>query len=475
MRKVVSHETEKPWLIKFIEDRYGRKPPTEPVCASSGLERYKAKDGCSVVIIGGGIAGPAFARRMLHMAVEMGMRIKVTLISRPSCNYCGGLITNLSLQTMRGLYGYEPAPEVVLSEIDEVVMVNSDGAVGVMFESPLASVFRTSRFGQIGLDDNFRENILADIPDAAAGMFSVVEPAVARSVELPTKTSPGLVTYHHVGGVHELEADLIVVATGLRSLQARFLSGFIDVTDYRPPPVMPACVTEVELPAGGGAAINRRMLILNGIIKGSVIALIPKQENWITVAALNKVLTEDDLRRVFDHPAVREYVRVDESGLHLPCNKICTSAVFTGPARNFYGDGWVVIGDLTGYGRVLKDGYFAALLGADLAAHTAVLHGCSREAFQQHYYLGIKQFEADNRVGMGLFALNNRLARLGVFNRAITEALARESKHQQYGGLVHAASRALSTGELSYTCIALLFASGLISWAVKNPLRALTI
>lgn len=463
---------EKPPLIRLIEDRFGRKPPKEPTCRSTRDRYFKPVDGCSVVIIGGGMAGTAFAKRILTSAVELGIRINTTIISRPSCNYCGGLITNLALRTMRGLYGYEPAPEVVLSEIDEAILVNSHSSRSVRFESPLASVFRTSRFGQVGLDDNFRENVLAGLPKGAERMLSVIQPAVATSIELPQEGKRGSVTFLRSGGMEQAEADLIVLATGLRSLQSKFISSFRELTGYQPPAIMPACVTEVEVSTSETNEIGRRMLILNGVVPDTVVALIPKQLNWITIAALNKVLDAGDLRAIFAHPMVRNYVRIDSPEPHLPCNRVCTSGVFVGSARKFYGDGWVVVGDLTGYGRVLKDGYFAALLGADLAAHTAIEHGCSEEAFALHYHPGLRHFETDNRVGMGLFTLNNFLARSGAFNRAIIDVLEVESAHQPYGGLAHAAFRALSTGELSYRWITLLFIGGLTSWAVKDPVRA---
>ena len=472
-KSTLLRKMKKPGLIEFIERRYGRKPPPEEVCRTDRPPMNALPDGFSVAIIGAGIAGPAFARRLLSSAVELGVRIKVTLISRPSCNYCGGLVTNLSLQTLRERYMYEPAPEVVLNEIDEVVLVNDGGSVGVSFDAPLVSVFRTSRFGPMGLDEDFRQSILDGLPERAREMLIVEQPAVATAVELPTKARRGVVTFVSAQETKTVQADLIVLASGFRSLQSKLLSSFREATGYRPPRLMSACVTEVDLSGSGGHALDRRILILNGIVKGAVIALIPKHENWITIPALNKVLTFEDIRSVFAHPIVREYVQVDDAESKLACGKICASDVFIGPARRFYGDGWVVLGDLSGYGRVLKDGYFAALLGAQLAADTVVHHGCSREDFARYYHARLKQFRRDNRMGVPLFALNILLARSGVFNRVIIEAMSGEKATGDYGGFAHAAFRALSTGELSYSCIGLLFTAGLISWALGLPFRAL--
>ena len=466
---------EKSTLVNLIEGRYSRKPPARPSLRLPAAVRWRPRDGFSVVVIGGGIAGPAFVKRILALAVQLGLRINVTLVSRPSCNYCGGLITSLSLRTLRGIYDYEPGPEVVLSQIDEVVLVNSYGSAGVLFESALASAFRTSRFGHMGLDDSIRRDILADLPPAAGAMLSVVEPAVATSIELPTETSPGSVTVAHGAHGSRVEADLVVLATGLRSLQSKLISSFTEMTGYHPPPTMAASVTEVDLSNSAKSGLGRRMLILNGIVPGSLVAVIPKQVNWLTVAALNRVLTMDDLQAIFAHPSVREYVTLDDVRSSLPCNRICASDVFVGAAKDFYGDGWVVLGDLAGYGRVLKDGYFAALLGAELAAGTVAYHGCTREAFARNYHARLRQFKGDNRMGMELFALNNLLARSRSFNRAMVEALSWESARHPYGGLVHAAFRALSTGELSYRLIMGLFMAGFANWASRNPAAGLAV
>ena len=261
-------------------------------------------------------------------------------------------------------------------------------------------------------------------------MLSIAERAVASSIELPAQGRRGDVSFATAEGGDRVEADLIVVATGLRSLRSKLVSAFREMTGYRPPRAMPACVTEIDLSSCGGTSIGGRLLILNGIIPDSVIALIPMQVNWLTVAALKRVLTVNGLRCVFANPVVREYVQLDDVELSLVCEKVCGSDVFVGKARNTYGDGWVVLGDLAGYGRVLKDGYFAALLGADLAARTVAFHGCSREAFARNYHAGVRQFDRENRMGMELFALNNVVTKSGIFNQAMVDALSWEgSRH----------------------------------------------
>jgi len=465
---------DKPSLVKAIETRFAKRP-----IAKSEVLRNRPPD-CrttaktvTVAVVGGGIAGPAFVRRLLTLAEEARFDVEVVLLSRPSCNYCGGLITNLSLQTMRGLYRFEPAKDVVLSTIDEVVFINRHGSERVAFDAPLMSVFRTSRFGQTGFDDDFRHRILEGMNKEARRRLTAIEPCSATEIHVPQDGRRGRVVYHDTQGRHEIEADLVIVATGLRSLNTRLMRDFCASTGFVPPPMMDASVTEIDLAGTGRTRIGNRMLVLNGIIDHCVAAMIPKMPNWITVCSLERALTSEDLARLCTHPAVKEYVELEDLPTSLPCGRICPSGVYIGPAKGFYGDGWAVVGDLTGYGRVLKDGYFAALLGAELVAHTIVDHGWTKKALAENYHRRLLEFRRDNRAGLTLFRLNSFLHRSDWFNLTLLEALRAEKSKHEYGGLVHTAFRALSTGELSYSLIAALLVAGLVVHVVKHPISTI--
>ncbi|MHB1419168.1 MAG: hypothetical protein ACYCX4_06190, partial [Bacillota bacterium] len=85
-------------LVRMIEDKFSRRPPgttmdppREPQPFSRPLQ-----DGAVVIIVGGGIAGSAFARQLFLLAHQEKRRIKVYMVNSTNCNYCGGLVTNLA-------------------------------------------------------------------------------------------------------------------------------------------------------------------------------------------------------------------------------------------------------------------------------------------------------------------------------------------------------------------------------------------
>lgn len=137
-------------------------------------------------------------------------------------------------------------------------------------------------------------------------------------------------------------------------------------------------------------------------------------------------------------------------------------AYLPSPAKNFYGDGWLILGDLTGYGRVLKDGYLSALRGAHFAANTIIYYGVSEKAFKKYYHDKLKQYEFDSRIGIALFKLNNRAKQVDFFSKFFVQEGISEQQKDEYGSLIHAGVRAIVTGELSYKIIGLLFFFGLI-------------
>ncbi|GAW91452.1 putative geranylgeranyl reductase [Calderihabitans maritimus] len=429
-------------------------------------------DGSKVLVIGGGIAGSAFTRQLFLLAEKESRDISVTLINSTNCNYCGGLVTNLALNTLRELYQLDIPDELVLKNIEECVFINRCGSTEVLVPDSLTATLRTSRFGLPGFDDSIKQRIMDGIP-AQKTKLETIEPTIVRQILPPEK--PGekwrlvLSRRNPDKTFQEVAGDVVVVACGFRALNRPVLQHFQEVTGYVPPATMPASVTEVDTSKAKRNLIANKMFILDGIVPEAVCAFIPKGKNWLTLTSLNKRLSEEDLLVLFNHPEVKKYLDLPDPVKALRCHLICGASVYTGPAQNFYGDGWVVIGDLSGYGRVLKDGYFAAFYGARLAAETLIYHGASRKAFARYYHRPLKEFVMDNRVGMKLFYLNNFIGRQEWFGRLFIAASEWEREKTDYGSYLHAAIRALCTGELSYRLIGLLLIAGLMKFIVCRP------
>ena len=448
-------------IASFVEKHRAVHPLQDHAVGSRGHEHAS---GITIAVIGGGLAGPAFARRALTLANELGTDIRVELLTRPSCNYCAGLITDVSLKSMQQLYRLTIPPDVIKETINEVVFINPQGSAAIPMLEPLTSVLRTSRFKQQGFDESWVEHVFQDLHSHASFTLHLD----ARVVDVESKDSGGFkVTYDRSGSQIALDADVLVIATGLKSIQQPWMQEFIAEHGYRPPGLMDACVTEINTTKATHYGLGGRVLVIDGVIRNCIAAFIPKGKGWLTVTGLGKILADHDLEVLFNHPLVRKYIQLDQVIDNLRCRKICSASVIVSPARKFCGDGWVMIGDLTGYGRVLKDGYFAALQSADLAARTILLHGRSESAFRQHYARPLRKLAFDNRLGMLMFWLDQKISR-GRFGTSLLAKALREMGGDKQGAMVTAAFRGLFSGELSYKQIYALFTAGVLAHGMRS-------
>lgn len=468
-------------LIRAIENTFGRRTPAayrvnpQPEGGpggDAGPDGLPA--GTRVIVVGGGIAGSAFARQIARLSAEAGRPVRVTLLNSTACNYCGGLLTRVSRNTLETVIGYPIPADQVLGHIEEEVYVTPAGEIRLPIGFPLYSILRTDKFGYPGFDDTFREEMRGG---DHADLIEIVEPAVVTKIERQA-TGGWRITHHRYvpsrGFVaHEIEGDVVVLATGLRSLRSKLLREFGARNGYTPPPLMDSSVTEVDSTTATADHLEGRMIIADNIVPGLLAAIIPKRPGWLTMTSLGRTLTREDIATIFANPDVRRHIDLPDAAERLRCNAICPALVFTGPAAGFYGDGWLAIGDLTGHGRVLKDGYFSAILGAHLAAVALLEHGPSSAALERHYLQPLLHFNSDNWVGMFLFHADQRLMRTRWFPRMLVAAQAQEGPPAAYGGAVRAAIRGLSTGEMSYRWMLAFFAAGLARAAVLWPFRLL--
>jgi len=455
-------------LSSFLERRYRKRlkdfyTPLQPA------DGRGIKENTHITVIGGGIAGSIFVRQLALEAHKAGKNINITLVNSTNCNYCGGLITNLAMDTLEELCNLDIPDDLVLKQVTECIYINKAGSVNVELDKPLTATLRTSRFGYLGFDDSVKNRVTKGLPKEAIERIEIIEPTLAKKVLRVSgqhhKWEIVLSKRNPDNTNKVLKTDIVVLACGFRSVNKPMLKDFQKTTGYQPPPYIAAAVTEVDTSKATKNLISNRMFILDGIIPDCVVAFIPKGPNWLTLTTLNKKLSIEDLDIIFGHPKVQEYIKLSNPSDCLRCHTICGAKVYLGESKIFYGDNWFVIGDLTGYGRVLKDGYFAAVLGAQLAAETLVHLGADAQSLRKGYHNRLKHFAKDNFYGRNLFKLNNWLSQKNWFAKIFILAAHSESRYKN-GAYVHSAIRALANGELSYKMIVFLFAIGLI----KHPL-----
>ncbi|MFH1453901.1 MAG: hypothetical protein ABIH00_07980 [Armatimonadota bacterium] len=414
-----------------------------------------------ITVIGAGVAGTIFARLIFDFAKKENIDIKVTVINNITCNYCAGLMTNAAYESLEYIAGYNLLDSVVLSKITDCVFINEKGSDIIPLENPLISVLRTNKFGIQGFDDYIKKEIL-DGYEELGGNFKMVEPAMVTDLDHIPEERKYNVYYTYKGMPSILKTDCVVFTGGLQKIKTKLADRVQAKFGYAPPKLMASSVTEIDLSLAEYNHMHNRVFIVDQIIPNTVIGLVSKREDWLTVSSLNKVLTIPDLTKLFNHPAVREYIYLKDVKSSLKCGIVCPTYVFTKEAHNFYGQGWVTIGDLTGMGRTLKDGYYHAVKQAYYAAWTIIYKGALKKSFDKYYYKKLKPQIFDNRIGMILFHVNNFLKGKPFFGRLFLKTLKNEEKKNKNQRYFTTAIKGLITGELSYKTIAFLFFMGLL-------------
>jgi flavin-dependent dehydrogenase len=186
-------------------------------------------------------------------------------------------------------------------------------------------------------------------------------------------------------------ADVVVLATGVNSrppLDHSFR--------YQPPPTMVMAQDELLKPADWEEdQVSAFFSPPQGLIFG---ALTPKRD-YLNISLLGEDLTVDAVREFLEGQRISHGLQ--EAPVSL-CG--CSPRIAIGPARGYYGEGWVAVGDAA-VSRLYKDGVGSAFFTSQRLAETLLEKGSSRAAFRRHYAPYCRAVARDNRYGHWLFSL----------------------------------------------------------------------
>lgn len=347
-------------------------------------------NGDRVCIIGGGPAGSFAALHLLRLARQQELRLQVIVFeprdfarSGPAgCNRCAGV---LSSRLLRGLdwLGLELPPEVIQSHISAYALHFDSEVLRIEQPDPqrrIISVYRGGgpRLAQMGGTAGFDGFLLAQA--CAQGALHVPE----RVRQVAWQGQPIVQT-----SSREYPADFLVLATGVNSRSP--LSRYFR---YRPPKTAVMAQDEFLLPPSWPTdQVSAFFVKPPGLIFG---ALIPKG-HYVNISLLGRGLRLD---------AINDFIEAHElaNDLELAGGSLCgcTPRIAVGPARGYFGNRWVAVGDAA-VTRLYKDGIGSAFYTARAAMETAIRDGISRAAFRQGYAPLCRQVSADNRYGRLLF------------------------------------------------------------------------
>ena len=394
-----------------------------------------------IAVIGGGPAGSLFALTAQAIAAQLHLRLDITIFERKDlsaagprgCNMCAGILSRHAIDGLAAL-GIALPPPIVRAQIKAYQLHWGDHSIAIQPSDPSRQVLSVYRAGgprkspsapTAGFDDW----LLDQAAERGARLVPERVDQVAFDPLPRVRTSARAETF-----------DLVVLASGVNATPP-----VLENRDYVLPQVEAMAQDELLIePIPSQTPMDSTVHVYfeqpRGLIFG---ALIPKG-NFANVSLLGRHFGRDSIDQFL---AVAEVAKI--AGNHPPRLCGCRPRVAVAPARGYYADRFVAVGDAC-VTRLYKDGIGSALITARAAADTALRFGISRDAFAAHYAPVCRAIAHDNRYGRAVFGLVGQSKGNALFMRAMGHALRSEADESPGP---HALSRtlwALFTGDANY-------------------------
>lgn len=380
------------------------------------MKSIHLQNGSRVCIIGGGPAGSFAALHLLRLAQEQGLQLEVLIFEardptspgRESCKGCAGILSADLVNSLPAM-GVTIPPEVVQSELSAYVVHVAGQVTSIEQPNPqrhILSVYRGSgpRLGDgegvVGLDGY----LLSEVCERGARLV----PSRVRNVEQGDR--PMVRTARD-----QYEADLVVLATGVNS-RPPLSSAF----GYQSPRTAQMTQDEIRRPDNWpGYKVAGFFGQPPGVAFGAVVpkgrylnvSLLPKKEGIQAISNFYQTQAQA-LGRFFPSQP--------------PSLCSCTARIAVQPARTYFGDRWVAVGDAA-VSRLFKDGIHSAFRTSHVAMRAAVEEGVAREDFARAYAPFCRRLAVDNAYGEFLFKVSLLAMRHPPFARAVVECVRAEA------------------------------------------------
>jgi flavin-dependent dehydrogenase len=389
-------------------------------------DKYVLNDGAHIAVIGGGPAGSFFSIFALKMAKLVDKELNITIFEPKDfnkkgpagCNRCGGVISELLIQTL-AVEGINIPGDVVREGINSYNLHTNQGSVYIAtpsLEKTIATVYRGG--GPKGVISNNQNNF-----DSFLLNLAVREGAVHERVRIHRVKRRGekIELYSKDNIVHE--ADFIVGAFGVNSSTSQLLEelGF----GYKKPDTVTTAVAELKFTRELIKEYFRDSIHLFLLpIKNIKFAIMIPKETYVTLCILGKEINANVVDNLINHEVVRGVLpstdKYERSCLCLPKMNVKAPLVpFT--------DRVVSCGD-AGSTRLFKDGIGAAYITGKAAAKTAVFHGVCKQHFQEYYYPVYRSIVADNWYGKPLFSVTDLYGRHKIMTKSMLAVVRKEQE-----------------------------------------------
>jgi len=395
----------------------------------NGSGMFQLEDRARVAVVGGGPTGSFFGIFALKMATMISKELSVTIFEPKDftkdgpagCNRCGGVISELLVQTL-AVEGINLPDSVVRKGINSYKLHTDHGEVHIAtpdFEKTIATVYRGGGpKGVVGEDKESFDNFLLEkaVRDGAVH----VPKRVDRIKISGAGGKPMLFSKEQELG----EYDLVVGAFGVNSTSGKMLEevGF----GYLEPPTATTAIAELHMgetivSAYFGNSVHLFLLPDKGI---KFAALIPKG-SYVTLCILGKEMNAHTVTDFLAKPVVKRFL--EKAPYSVECR--CLPKMNVGAPKRAFTDRIVMCGD-AGSTRLFKDGLGAAYLMGKSVAKTAVFEGVGARHFQYDYHRIYRSIMIDNLYGRLLFTVTDMYRK----SRILTEAMLNVVGKEQAGG-----------------------------------------
>jgi flavin-dependent dehydrogenase len=376
---------------------------------------YALEDGSRIAVVGGGPTGSFFSIFALKLAKMVDKELNITIYDPKNfskdgpagCNKCAGIISELLVQTL-AVEGINLPDSVVWKGINSYQLHTTKGSVSIAtpsFENTIAAVYRGG--GPKGIigehKESFDDFLMGEAVKEGAAHIPLKIEGIEYKNDKPILFSQG----GEIG-----QADLVVGAVGVNSAKSGI---FRDIGfGYEEPRTIKAALAELSFDEEivcehFGNSIHLFLLPMKNL---KFAAMIPKV-TYLTLCILGHDLNANTIKDFLDYPVVKEVLPKSVS-YKFRCR--CLPKMNVKAPKIPFTDRVVMCGD-AGSTRLFKDGLGAAYIMGKAAANTAVLHGVSKQDFQEHYYPVYKNIIVDNYYGSYLYFLADLYKNYGLLTR----------------------------------------------------------
>ncbi|MBI5397221.1 MAG: cyclic nucleotide-binding domain-containing protein [Verrucomicrobia bacterium] len=381
-----------------------------------------------VAVVGGGPAGSFFSYFLLDTAARMEINVRVDVYDPKDfgragpvgCNHCGGIISE-SLVQILAAEGIRIPATVIQRGLDSYILHTEAGSVRIdtpIHEKRIGAIHRgAGPLGSSGMEGSSFDGYLRDLTiQKGVNMVKDQVKGLALDGDRPTVTTKGGQSQTY---------DLVVGACGLNPAALKLFEG-LDF-GYEAPQMAKTAICEFLL---GRELIrqhfgNSMHTFLLNIPHLEFAALIPKGD-YVTMVMLADKVDREFVLRFLQAPEVKQCFPPDwDFSQRTPCQ--CFPPIYISNAKKPFGNRVVLVGD-SGVSKLYKDGIGAAYTTGKAAAVTAILHGVSESAFQEHYWPVCQKLINDNRVGKVIFTFTGVIRRSKILKRGVLNMVAKEQR-----------------------------------------------